>query len=139
MSSSRDNILHVWDISTEEGLRTIRQERRPIVACVPIEGGRKLLTGANSTKLRDWGSEMLSTLKGLTSWKAGLVLLGGSNMVFSAKWTRHAAIWNRRYGGEVQLFSGHYDVIHCCAGFADGQKLITGGEDCKAFVYTLSP
>ena len=101
-----------------------------------------MISGSNNTKLRVWDGStgaLLSTHKGLTNWKTGIVLLDGGNKVFSAKWTRHAAIWDRHSGREVQGFSDHYDVIHCCAGFAGGRKLVTGGEDAKAFVYTLPP
>lgn len=126
----------IWDVSTRQEhlelrLRTDEDSDDHGLAFSP-EGRRLAVLGTNEVRIWDLSScQVLSSFQSpgarAIAWspKGDLLVTGG----LDAK-THHAVfVWDAATGGLVREFAGHRQPVETVAFTADGQRLISGGQD----------
>ncbi len=132
VSSSDDNSLRQWDLSTGECLREFIGHSSGVSSCVLSADGRYMVSGSWDKSLRQWDLSTGECLREFIDHQSsvtccalsadGCYLVSGSN-------DRVLRQWDLSTGVCLHEFIGHTSAITSCTLSVDGRYLVSGSHD----------
>ncbi len=138
-SSYYDHTIKIWNIKTDEYIRTLQGHEGPVF-CFTIAGGN-LCSGSADRTIKIWNiktGECIRTLQGHKDMVSDLAAVGADEGLCSGSDDRTIKIWNIKTGECIRTLQGHKGQISSLA--AAGNKIYSSSCDCTGTIlhdYTI--
>lgn len=154
ISGSGDWTIKIWDLTTNQAIKTLRGHRGAIRALAVSPDGHTLVTGSSDRTVKVWDlrtRKLKQTLRGHTDLVRTVAISPDGQTIASGSWDRTVKIWtlppqmeisNYNQGKNQSLLlrgtlTGHSDRVNSVVFGADGQTLISGSDDNTIKVWQL--
>ena len=131
------NVVNLWDMASEQILRSFVGHAKPITAMRMSSDGRYLLTGSRDKTARLWD---VSKAAQLQKFQCQAIvrcvdISSDGRLAAAASEDGIIQIWNTGSGNEVHQLKGHNGVIQCLQFSPDGSRVLSGGDDKLAILW----
>jgi eukaryotic-like serine/threonine-protein kinase len=131
-SSSFDNSIRLWEISTGHVTRTLPTPNGSVLSLAFSPDGTHLVTGGADKSVRVWTvatGETMHLLAGHAAPVTSVAWSPNGKLLASAGMDRLVRIWDAASGGSVHILGGHADAVWAVAFSPDGRMLASAGAD----------
>jgi WD40 repeat protein/tRNA A-37 threonylcarbamoyl transferase component Bud32 len=139
-SSSLDDTVKVWKLSTGELVRTLNGHSRAVNAIAIRPDGEFIASGSDDYTIRLWKistGEVVHTLKGHSRDVNALVISPDGRILASGGEDRTIRLWQLPNGAPLRTLFGVAGMIKAIAAAPNGQFLVSGGFDNKIKIWSL--
>ena len=140
--TARSNAALVWDVATDEPLRTIRTDKRGFIKALTPDGRRCVSRSQESkSTLRVWDletGECLKILKGDGERINAVALTPDGLTIVSGCADKTVRVWDVSSGDGPRKLEGHTGAVYAVALTADGRTCVSGSEDKTLRVWDLA-
>lgn len=154
ISGSADWTIKIWDLSTNQVIKTLEGHQGSIRALAVSPDGRTLVSGSTDGTVRVWDLKTLTlqhTLIGHTDLVRTVAISPDGQLIASGSWDKTIKLWglspqqkahleNHYQSNSPQLIgtlTGHQEYINSIAFTPNGQMLISGSDDNKIKIWEL--
>lgn len=139
VTGGADSVALVWEVRTGDVIHRLVGHTQDVVAVAYSPDGTTIATGSADCSLKLWGAVTGELLHNFTDLGADV-----TRVLFSPDGTRLAAcsdlavtIWDPRTGAHLAALGrdAHSSALWCVAWAPDGERVVTGSEDCSARVW----
>lgn len=140
-SSSGDQTIKLWQLSTRKELRSIEGHNYWVRTLSITPDGQILASGSDDNTIKLWQlstGKLLRTLKGHSRWVRSLAMTPDGQILASSSNDQTIKLWQLSTGKELHTLTGHSDWIGSLAMTPDGQILASASNDQTIKLWQLS-
>lgn len=154
ISGSADWTIKIWDLSTNQVIKTLEGHQGSIRALAVSPDGHTLVSGSTDGTVRVWDLKTLTlqhTLIGHTDLVRTVAISPDGQLIASGSWDKTIKLWtlspqtkadlkNHHQSNSPKLIgtlTGHQEYINSLAFTPDGQMLISGSDDNTIKIWQL--
>lgn len=131
-SGSSDKTIKLWNLETEEEIRTLKGHTSGIVQVNFSPDGKTLASGSSDKTIKLWNlatGQEIRTLKGHTDEVTDIAFSPDSKIIASSSTDKTIKLWNLGNGEEIGTLKGHASKVWSVGFSPDGKILATGSGD----------
>jgi WD40 repeat protein/tRNA A-37 threonylcarbamoyl transferase component Bud32 len=139
-SSSLDDTIKVWNLTTGEELLTLTGHTRGVNAIAISPNGRFLVSGSDDYTVKIWNflnGALLKTLTGHSRDVTAVAISPDGRLLVSGGEDRTIRLWDLNTGALLKVMSSSSGMIKSIALSLDGNFLASGGLDNKVNLWNL--
>jgi len=139
-SSSLDDKIKIWNLSTGEELLTLTGHTRGVNTIAISPNGRFLVSGSDDYTVKIWNflnGALLKTLTGHSRDVTAVAISSDGRILVSGGEDRTIRLWDLNTGALLKVLSNASGMIKSIALSPDGNFLASGGLDHKVNVWNL--
>lgn len=155
ISGSGDWTIKIWDLTTNQVIKTLRGHQGSVRALAVSADGHTLVSGSSDGTVKVWDlrtRELKQTLRGHTDLVRAVAISPDGHMIASGSWDRTIKLWpveseikpsednqedDRPAPFLRDTLTGHTNHVNSLVFTADGQTLISGSDDNTIKVWQL--
>lgn len=140
-SSSLDDTIKLWNLSTGEELATLKGHAKAVNAITISPNGKTLISGSDDYTLKVWNLQngsLLGTLLGHTRDVNAVAISPDGKLFASGGEDRTIRLWSASTGASLKVLSGIAGMIKAITISPDGNLLASGGLDNKVKLWSLT-
>ncbi|CAO0793058.1 unnamed protein product [Mucor circinelloides] len=131
VSGSRDKTLKVWNIKTNQCIRTVENEHDGSILCMRVNKDRSiLLTGSSDATCTIWSLPDLAPIRKLRGHGHSVldVCFVNSNRIVTASRDHTLRLWNQDTGEEILQMLGHTNSVNAVE-TVDEHRVVSASGD----------
>ncbi|MBC6478269.1 MAG: WD40 repeat domain-containing protein [Hormoscilla sp. GM7CHS1pb] len=139
--ASRDNNITIWQLTTGQLIRSLRDHSLPVMSVAITPDGETVVSGSRDSSIKIWqlkSCKLLRTLKGHANWVCAVAITPDGETIVSGGRDKNIKIWQLKTGKLIRSFKGHLRQINSLSISPDGQTFISGSYDNTIKVWELS-
>jgi serine/threonine protein kinase len=139
-SSSLDDTIKIWNLTTGEELQTLKGHSRGVNTIAISPDGKVLVSGSDDYSVKIWNFQtgaLLGTLNGHTRDVNAAAISPDGKFFASAAEDRTIRLWSMNSGALLSTLTGVAGMIKAIAISPDGRLLASGGLDNKTKLWSL--
>lgn len=137
-TAAADRQVKIWDVATGKAIKTVEGHTHHVLDVGWRADGKVIASAGADNVVKIWDvatGEQLRTITGHGKQVTRLVFVGASANILTSSGDATARLWNSETGAAVRSFGSGADYLYAVAASADGQFVVTGGEDGVVRVY----
>jgi WD40 repeat protein len=139
-SAGEDRVVKLWDLATQQVLRTLKAHTATVCGLIFSPDGRQLASGSRDGTIVLWdvaaGSEV-HTLRGDADSFTCVRFSPDGRLLAAGGQGGLVKLWDTSTKTERDPLPGHTGVVRCVAFSPDGRWLASGGEDRTVLLHPL--
>ncbi len=139
-SSSEDQTIKLWDLSTDQCLKTLTGHQGWVKSIAFSPNGKLLASGSFDHTIKVWDVETsacLRTLSGHASTVTAIAFNPDGDALASSSYDQTLKLWNVKTGHCTRTLHGHSNRVWSVAFNPTDQWLASGGDDHAAKLWAL--
>jgi len=147
ISTSADHTLKIWDLQTQNEIRTLIGHADEVRAVTVTMDGRHAVSVSFDATIKVWDLEGGVALRTLRGHKDGeiqggarvraVALTADGRRLISGSADHTIKVWELASGAELLTLIGHKDMVNVVAVTPDGTRVISGSDDKSLKVWEL--
>ncbi|MEP7284772.1 MAG: NB-ARC domain-containing protein [Chloroflexota bacterium] len=132
LSASANHKLLLWEVSSQEWIRTFQGHAEAVAGCAISPDGRRAVSASVDGTLRLWevnSGLFVRKLTGHTAALTGCVFSPDGQTILSASVDKTLRLWDVASGQLLRTFQGHTAPVRGCAISPDGQIALSASAD----------
>ncbi len=132
ISSSEDNTIKIWDISSAREIRTFKWKKGACYSLAYSPDGRNILSGSWEGTLILWNlasGKIIRTFKGHNLGINSVAFSPDGKTIISGDKEGRIKHWDVFSGHKIQSLKGHFGSITSLSFDREGSRIISGSED----------
>jgi len=141
VSSSRDETVRVWDLSSGRLLRTLTGHTGSVGSVAVTPNGSEVVSGSGDRTVRVWNlatGRLERTLTGHTDQVYAVAVTPDGQEVVSGSIDKTVRVWNLATGRLERTLTGHTNTVGAVAVTPDGRHVVSGSRDRTIRVWNLA-
>ncbi|MEH1940427.1 MAG: WD40 repeat domain-containing protein [Nostoc sp.] len=138
---SENSGINVWDLQTEQIIRTMNGHSHYLVQALAISGdGKTLISGSNDATIKVWNfetGELIHTFKKHSNGVESVAISPDSQTIVSGSKDKTIKVWNLQTKQLQFTLEGHSGWVYCVVISPDGSTLISCGRDKTIRIWNL--
>ncbi|MEH2228774.1 MAG: WD40 repeat domain-containing protein [Nostoc sp.] len=138
---SESNGINVWDLQTEQIIRTIGGHSHYLVQALAIStDGKTLVSGSNDANIKVWNfetGELIHTFKKHSNGVKSVAISPDGQTIVSGSKDKTIKVWNLQTKQIQFTLEGHSGWVYCVAISPDGSTLVSCGRDKTIRIWDL--
>lgn len=142
VSASKDGLAILWNLKTGRFIRSFVGHQEEVTAALELPQKEWIITSSADRSIMAWD---LNTGKQVTTLQPGhqakvndLSLLPNSALLLSCAGDNLLQVWDLGMNKQYKRFTGHSDKITALALLDKGNRIITGHESGKGYIWSAS-
>jgi WD40 repeat protein len=134
LSGARDGKMKVWDITTNNLLRSMT-DRHEVWSVAFSPDGARALSGGSDVFFKLWdltNGRLVRTYQGgheKNEYAGAVAFSPDGSLLLSGSWDKTLRLWRASDGAILRTFHGHTHVIRSAGFSSDGRRIISSGDD----------
>ncbi len=140
VSGGEDRTVRVWDLETQQTVRTIAVSDS-LNALAVSPDGKSVATACYDGAVVLWALETGEKQRTFAGHKDSVTCVAfspGGDKLLTASYDKSVCLWDVASGSLIRKFKAHNEYVNGAAFFADGKQLFSGGDDRSVKVWDVA-